>query len=177
MKVLIKSETVLPRPEVSSVMFHPHQTSSLMKVECKWWNSQLFKGWFIEMNPKQIKILLDSQNVADERGLYSSVFISWRLSAGSVCFIILARLRRRIVWHNWKFSKVTTSDSISENCRVEIEKGESILTDLLKIATAVSGSIAFCPPPVTSIPLLSSCLESSLCWFHHWTGWQWGYKK
>lgn len=36
MKVLIKPETLLPRPEVSNVIFHPHRTSSMMKAEYKW---------------------------------------------------------------------------------------------------------------------------------------------
>lgn len=119
------------------------------------------------MNPKQIKIVLDSRmkGVCTMASSFHGDF-----PPGSVRFIILPLLRRRIVWHNWKVSKVTTSDSISENCRVEIKKGERILNDLLKIAIAVAGSIAFCPPPVTShsfsLVRLESCLllTSPLDW-------------
>lgn len=98
------------------------------------------------MSPTQTEIILDSQNVADESDCAGSIFIPWRRVPGPAPFCTLLPLWCRIVWHNCKFSKVTTSDNTLKLAEWRFrEKKGRILSALLKSEVGVSESVTLGP--------------------------------
>lgn len=87
----------------------------------------------------------------------------------SVHFIIFPLPSCRTAWHNWIFSKITASDNIVKNGRLEIKIMDISLNHLRKYELTVSGSklppshLISPPAPLLAVNLviLQNPLESS----------------